>query len=177
MKKVICGVLAVLLALSLAGCGTDPGEPDDRRTNESRRESATNPGGKESGPSQDPSGSGKGMEMVVTWANWETFIEFYKVEDHSRANASEKMVDYTFAVRAKEGYELTKLSAAVDAVVYYRCGNADMKEHVEQNIMLTMEEPTASIRFTADDLIDYNGRIVESVFYDIVTISGRVIRK
>ena len=178
MKKVICGILALLLALSLAGCGTVPGESDNWRTKETRRESGTKPGGKESEPAAEPSGSPKGMEMVVTWANWKTFIEFYKVEDRSRADAFEKKVDYTFAVRAKEGYELTKLSVVLDAVLYYRCGNADIKEHLEQNISLTLEEPSYTIRFSADDLIDYNGRIVESVCYDeIVTISGRVVRK
>ena len=178
MKRVICGILAVLLAVSLTGCGTVPGKNDDRKTRETRRDSETKPGGKETEPAKDPSGSGKGFEMAVTWANWKTFIEFYKVEDRSRADAFEKKVDYTFAVRAKEGYELTKLSLVVDAVLYYRCGNADIKEHTEKNITLTLEEPSYTIRFTADDLIDYNGRIVESVCYDdIVTITARVIRK
>ena len=178
MKRLLCGILVLLLAVSLAGCGTVPKENDDRKTNETRREPGTKSGEKDTEMSADPQGGGSGMEIIVTWANWKNYIEFYVVENRSRADVVEKKVDYTFAVRAKEGYELTKLSIVVDAVLYYRCGNADIKEHTEKNITLTLEEPSYTIRFTADDLIDYNGRIVESVCYDdIVTITARVIRK
>lgn len=181
MKKVTACLLAFLVSISLLGCGTAPAETrknNERRTEDSGRNSDTKPGGKETENSTTPSGSGDGLVIYVTWANWKDFIEFYMVEDRSKANPSVKMVDYTFGVRAKEGYELKKLSVKLDATLYYRCGNADMKEHLEKDIEVSMDEPTYTIRFYADDLINYNGRIVESVYYDdIITITGRVVKK
>lgn len=184
MRRLSAVVLILLLSVSLLGCGKEQEETrkdNTRRTTEADQNGEVKPGGDDPTREPEPSGSessGKDFLIVVTWANWKSFIEFYKIEDRSRVNASEKVVEYTFGVRAKEGFELRSLAIQLDATLYYRCGNADMGEHLEKGITLTMDEPAYTIRFTADDLINYNGRIVESVFYDdMITVNARVVRK
>jgi hypothetical protein len=184
MKQLTAVFLALLIALICVGCGKEPEETrknNNRRTTEADQNGNIWPGGDDSTKQADPSGSEDsktGFPIAVTWANWKSFIEFYKVEDRSTVTPFEKTVDYTFAVRAKEGYELKSLTIQLNATLYYRCGNADMGEYVEKEIVLTMDSPTHTIRFTRDDLINYNGRIVESVYYDdIIAITAKVVKK
>ena len=181
MKRLTLSLLAFLLAASLIGCGVIPDETrknNDRRTEDSGRNSDTDPGGKEADKSTDPSDSASGREIVVTRANWKSFIEFYKVSDNTRVDPGMKAVDYTYAVRAKEGYELVRLSILMNVTVYYRAGKADMKEYVEKDVVLTETDLTHNIRFSDDEMINYNGRMVESVYYgDILSITGRVVKK
>ncbi len=186
MRRLSAVLLVFLLSVSLLGCGKEH-EEETRKNNTRRTTEADDRNGEVKPGTEDPTkeakpsesdGSGKEFQIVVTWANWKSFIEFYKVEDRSRVNASEKVVEYTFGVRAKEGFELRSLSIQLDATLYYRRGNADMGEHLEKNITVTMDEPTYTIRFTADDLINYTCRIVESVSYDdMIAVNARVVKK
>ncbi|MBR3437521.1 MAG: hypothetical protein IKG97_07190 [Lachnospiraceae bacterium] len=184
MRRALAGLCIFLLALSLLGCGNAPDETQKsttRRTEDPDRGGTVKPDGKDPGKPTEtaaPDDSKSGLVVPVTWANWQSFIEFYKVEDRTKAIGSSKEVYYTFGVRAKEGFTLRELSIKMNATLYYRAGNADMKEHVEKDIILTMDSLTYTIRFKAEDLINYNGRTVESVYYDdIFAITGRVQRK
>ena len=184
MRRVTACLLAAVLAVSLIGCGLASNETKkngNRRTEEAGKNSSIKPGGKETEKSTDPSGSGdsgSGREIPVTWTNWKSYVEFYEVSDNTRADPSVKAVDYTFAVRAKEGYELVKLSLLMNVTIYYRAGKADMKEYVEKDVVLTETDLTHNIRFSDDEMINYNGRTVESVYYgDILSITGKVVKK
>ena len=186
MKRLLSILLCAVLSLSVLACGNVPDETrkggNDRQTRDSQAD--IKPGTKEATePSvkptpYDPGEPVDGPEIAVTWANWRDYIEFYQIEDNSKVTRSVKRVDYFFGVRAKEGYYLKDLSIKMNATLYYRCGNADMKEYVEKDIILTKENLTHTIYFDAEDLINYNGRIVESVYYDdVLAITGKVVKR